>query len=122
MIRSSAATAVVLGAGVSGLTTAVSLARHGWQVTVAAAGFGRETVSTVAGALWEWPPSVCGRHHNETLLEQSKYWAMASYRQFQHFARFPRRTGVYLRSAASRMSARMTARSTATQHISLECR
>ncbi len=101
MRRAHPPTALVLGAGVNGLTIAVMLRQHGWRVTVAAAGFGRETVSTVAGALWEWPPSVCGRHHDETLLEASKHWAMASYRQFQHLARFPRRTGVYLRPAVS---------------------
>lgn len=98
-MRTSTSTALVLGAGVSGLTTAVVLARQGWQVTVLAAGFGRETVSTVAGALWEWPPSVCGRHHDEILLENSKTWAMDSYRHFQHLARFATHLGVAARQS-----------------------
>lgn len=94
-----AGSALVIGAGVSGLTTAAVLARRGWRVTVAAAGFDRETVSTVTGALWEWPPSVCGRHHDEPALGPSKRWAMISYRRFEQLARYPGRTGVYLRPA-----------------------
>ncbi|GAA4888893.1 FAD-dependent oxidoreductase [Saccharopolyspora cebuensis] len=93
--------ALVIGAGVIGLSTAITLRQHGWRVTVAAADSGPGIVSTVAGALWEWPPSVCGRHHDETLLEQSKSWAMVSYRQFQHLATHPEHTGVHLRPAVS---------------------
>ena len=62
---------LVIGAGVTGLTTALVLARRGRQVTVVADRFAPDVVSTVAGALWEWPPSVCGRHHDEPALEQA---------------------------------------------------
>ena len=48
---------LVIGAGVTGLTTALVLARRGRQVTVLADRFAPDVVSTVAGALWEWPPS-----------------------------------------------------------------
>jgi D-amino-acid oxidase len=71
---------VVIGAGVSGLTTALVLARRDWRVTVVADRFDRDVVSTVAGALWEWPPSVCGRHHAEPLLARSAEWTMVSFR------------------------------------------
>lgn len=90
--------ALVIGAGVTGLTTALTLARRGWQVTVAADRFGADTVSTVAGALWEWPPSVCGRHHDETVLARSTSWAMISYHRFAQLAANPH-TRVNLRPA-----------------------
>ncbi len=90
--------AVVIGAGVSGLTTALVLARRGWRVTVLADGFGAETVSTVAGAVWEFPPSVCGRHHDQAVLARSAGWAMTSYHRFAQLAANPN-TGVSLRPA-----------------------
>lgn len=91
--------ALVIGAGVSGWTTALVLARQGWRVTVVADRFGSDTVSTVAGALWEWPPSVCGRHHDDhAVLARSAGWAMHSYQRFTRLAADPR-TGVSLRPA-----------------------
>lgn len=90
--------ALVVGAGVSGLTTALVLARQGWRATVAADRFGSGTVSTVAGALWEWPPSVCGHHHDQAVLARSADWAMRSYRRFAQLAANPH-TGVSLRPA-----------------------
>ncbi|MCH9728504.1 MAG: FAD-binding oxidoreductase [Actinomycetia bacterium] len=89
---------VVLGAGISGLTTALVFARRGWRVTVLADGFGADTVSTVAGAVWEFPPSVCGRHHDQGVLARSAGWAMASYHRFAALAANPH-TGVSLRPA-----------------------
>lgn len=44
--------AVVLGAGVSGLTTAICLAEAGWSVRVWAAEPPEDTTSSVAGAMW----------------------------------------------------------------------
>ncbi|WP_117422780.1 FAD-dependent oxidoreductase, partial [Mycobacterium marinum] len=52
------ARALVIGAGVHGWTTALVLARRGWRVVVVADRLGIDTVSTVAGVLWEWPSSV----------------------------------------------------------------
>jgi D-amino-acid oxidase len=43
---------VVVGAGVTGLTTAVCLAEAGLRVTVVAAAPPAETTSSVAGAIW----------------------------------------------------------------------
>ncbi|MEE6179329.1 FAD-dependent oxidoreductase [Mycobacterium sp. 050134] len=90
--------ALVIGAGVSGLTTALMLARRGWRVVVAADRFDADTVSTVAGAVWEWPPSVCGRHHDQAVLARSADWARYSYNRFARLAADPR-TGVSLRPA-----------------------
>ena len=70
---------LVIGAGVSGLTTALCLRQKGFQVTVVAAKFAPSIVSVVAGALWEWPPAVCGFHQDQRSLDRSKQWCMISY-------------------------------------------
>lgn len=44
--------ALVIGAGVSGLTTAICLAEDGWSVRVVAKDLPHDTTSVVAGALW----------------------------------------------------------------------
>ena len=51
---------LVIGAGVSGLTTSLCLLRRGFAVIVVAEKFAPYITSVVAGALWEWPPAVCG--------------------------------------------------------------
>ena len=89
---------LVIGAGVTGLTTALVLARRGRQVTVVADRFAPDVVSTVAGALWEWPPSVCGRHHDEPALDHAAGWAMTSYQAFAQLSANPH-TGVAVRPA-----------------------
>jgi D-amino-acid oxidase len=90
--------AVVVGAGVAGLTTAHLLEQAGMEVVVLAAGFGRDTTSAVAGALWEWPPCVCGfyKHPPADALAREKAWAVTSYHRFQELAGRPE-TGVVLR-------------------------
>ena len=75
--------ALVVGAGVSGLTTALELRARGMRVTVIAEKFAPDIVSVVAGALWEWPPAVCGYHQDEVSLERSKKWCMTSYERFR---------------------------------------
>jgi hypothetical protein len=59
--------------------TALCLARRGLHITVVADQVSPGTTSNVAGALWEWPPAVCGRHHDDVLLAPSKAWSLASY-------------------------------------------
>lgn len=90
---------LVIGAGVSGLTSALCLARQGYRVTIVADRMSPEITSNVAGALWEWPPAVCGRHHDEALLSPSRTWSATSYHRFRELARTPAQTGVYLRPA-----------------------
>ncbi|MFF5113076.1 FAD-dependent oxidoreductase [Streptosporangium sp. NPDC000509] len=78
---------LVVGAGVSGLTSALCLAREGFRVTVVAERFAPDIVSVVAGALWEWPPAVCGYHHDQISLARSKDWCVTSYEMFERLAR-----------------------------------
>ncbi|HTQ79859.1 MAG TPA: FAD-dependent oxidoreductase [Thermoanaerobaculia bacterium] len=73
---------LVIGAGVSGLTTALCLRERGLDVTVVAEKFAPGITSVVAGALWEWPPAVCGYHHDQISLSRSKDWCMTSYSKF----------------------------------------
>jgi len=61
--------------------------------------FAPDITSVVAGALWEWPPAVCGHHRDERSLERSKSWCLTSYRAFLRLAE-DARTGVHLRPAA----------------------
>jgi D-amino-acid oxidase len=89
---------LVVGAGVSGLTSALCLARAGFEVEVVADRFAPDVVSVVAGALWEWPPAVCGHHRDQTSLARSKDWSMVSYEIFDDLAR-DQRTGVSMRTA-----------------------
>lgn len=87
---------LVIGAGVSGLTTSLSLVRAGFEVVIVAEKSASECVSAVAGALWEWPPAVCGYHHDQTSLSRSKGWCMESYEIFGDLAR-DQSTGVFMR-------------------------
>ena len=100
---------LVVGAGVSGLTSALALARAGIEVEVVAEKFQSALVSVVAGALWEWPPAVCGYHRDQTSLTRSKEWAMESYEIFSDLARDPL-TGVYMRRANFYFTKPQTAR------------
>jgi D-amino-acid oxidase len=90
---------LVIGAGVVGLTTALCARRAGHEVIVVADRFAPDLTSVVAGALWEWPPAVCGHHRDEDSLERAKSWCMTSYRMFQRLAE-DSRTGVYVRPAS----------------------
>ena len=87
---------LVIGAGVSGLTSALCLSRRGFDVTVVADRFAPRVTSVVAGALWEWPPAVCGRHRDAASLTRSKAWCETSYKMFAELAGNPE-TGVFMR-------------------------
>jgi glycine/D-amino acid oxidase-like deaminating enzyme len=80
---------LVIGAGVVGLTTALCACQAGYQVVVVAERFAPDITSVVAGALWEWPPAVCGHHRDESSLERSKAWCVDSYRRFWRLAADP---------------------------------
>jgi D-amino-acid oxidase len=95
-IKARRARVLVIGAGVSGLTTALCLRWRGLGVTVVAEKFAPNVTSVVAGALWEWPPAVCGYHHDQLSLARSKDWCMASYEAFARLADDPA-TGVFMR-------------------------
>ena len=87
---------LVIGAGVIGLTTALCLRRRGFEVTVVADRFAPKVTSVVAGALWEWPPAVCGHHSDLVSLARTKVWCQTSYAIFAELADDPA-TGVFLR-------------------------
>ena len=89
---------LVIGAGISGLTTALCLRQKGFQVTVIAEKFAPHIVSVVAGALWEWPPAVCGYHQDQLSLARSKQWCTVSYEKFFELA-IEEETGVFIRPA-----------------------
>src|SRR5690348_11470527 len=83
---------LVIGAGVSGLTTALELARlredgkSRYTVKVVAERPADQTVSVIAGALWEFPPAVCGQHGNQLSIMRSKRWSVESYKEFRKLA------------------------------------
>jgi D-amino-acid oxidase len=76
---------LVVGAGVSGLTTAVCLAEAGMRVTILAAAPPAETTSSVAGAIW-------GPHLVEDSPRTAR-WALVTLAQLREFAADPA-TGV----------------------------
>ncbi|BAZ10928.1 putative D-amino-acid oxidase [Calothrix sp. NIES-4071] len=78
--------ALVIGAGVNGLTSALCLEKEGFKVTVVAEDFAPNITSVVAGALWEYPPAVCGHHRNEKSIARSKEWCITSYNIFAELA------------------------------------
>jgi D-amino-acid oxidase len=83
--------AVVIGAGVSGLTSALCLAEAGWPVRVWAAALPQQTTSVVAGAVWV-PPRP-GERAVQTLA-----WSVESLRVFRELAEDPA-TGVQMAPA-----------------------
>lgn len=75
---------LIVGAGVTGLITAWTLLDQGYHVTVIAREFasfgkGQRLTSQIAGALWEYPPAVCGQHTDAISLQHSKRWCMTAY-------------------------------------------
>ena len=78
-------TILIIGGGVIGLTTAWVLLDRGYHVTILAKEWATFTseqrmTSQIAGALWEWPPSVCGQRTDPISLSHSKTWCMVAYR------------------------------------------
>lgn len=84
---------VVIGGGVSGLTTAWLLLDRGYDVTILSSDWvnqgDKRLTSQIAGALWEFPPSVCGSHRNQVSLAYSKSWSMTSYQVWATIAADP---------------------------------
>ncbi|XP_037037136.1 D-aspartate oxidase-like isoform X2 [Bradysia coprophila] len=89
---------LIIGAGVSGLTTAWVLLDRGYKITVIAAKYAskdEKITSQIAGALWEWPPPVCGRywHWEDICLDNLKRRCLVSFHRFNTLADNPE-TGV----------------------------
>lgn len=89
---------LIIGGGVSGLTTALELQRRKHKVVIVAEKFGRGTTSSVAGALWEIPPAVCGSPPglDKSVLKREQDWSLESYDQFTREASVAK-SGVYLK-------------------------
>src|SRR5215469_6852109 len=67
---------LIIGGGVTGLVTAWVLLDRGYHVTIVAKDWASYTkeqrlTSQIAGALWEYPPAVCGQHTDLTSLARS---------------------------------------------------
>ncbi|KAK3996162.1 hypothetical protein QBC44DRAFT_232339 [Cladorrhinum sp. PSN332] len=82
---------LVVGGGVTGLITTWVLLDAGYKVTVmskewASYAKGQRLTSQIAGALWEFPPAVCGQHTDPISLHNSKKWCMVAYRVWDHIA------------------------------------
>ncbi|KAF9031560.1 nucleotide-binding domain-containing protein [Hymenopellis radicata] len=76
---------LVVGGGVTGFTTAWALLDAGYDVTIVAERWAdpkNRITSQIAGALWEFPPAVCGKHTDVISLHNSKRWCMTAYRAF----------------------------------------
>ncbi|HTQ17290.1 FAD-dependent oxidoreductase [Mycobacterium sp.] len=82
---------VVIGAGVSGLTSALCLAEAGWPVRVWTAALPQQTTSVVAGAVWV-PPRPATR------AAQTLAWSEHSLQVFRELADDPG-TGVQMAPA-----------------------
>ncbi len=82
---------VVVGAGVSGLTSAICLAEAGWPVRVWATAMPQQTTSAVAGAVWA-PPRPATR------ATEALAWTAHSLRVFRDLAADPD-TGVRMAPA-----------------------
>ncbi|KAM7212575.1 D-aspartate oxidase [Rhypophila decipiens] len=75
---------LIVGGGVTGLVTAWTLLDKGYHVTILAKdwatyGTSQRLTSQIAGALWEFPPAVCGQHTDAISLQNSKRWCMVAY-------------------------------------------
>jgi D-amino-acid oxidase len=95
MVNKTTKSILVIGAGVSGLTTALCLKEEGFNVKLVADKFAPQITSVVAGALWEWPPAVCGGEHDVTVMDRSKKWCISSYQKFLELE-VDKETGVFL--------------------------
>jgi hypothetical protein len=83
---------IIIGGGITGLTTACELLQRNYKVTIIAERYGSRgdrITSQIAGALWEWPPAVCGRHTDPLSLDKSKRWCKVSYDKFKEIAANP---------------------------------
>ncbi len=87
-------TVVVVGAGVSGLTTAFKLASHGDRVTLVSRDDPQETTSAVAAAFW-WP-------YDLEPVDRARAWATQSFAHFKRLVGDTPNAGVRMRSGIYR--------------------
>ena len=100
-------TVLIIGGGVTGLVTAWVLLDRGYHVTIVSEKWASFTdqqrlTSQIAGALWEFPPAVCGQHRDVISLSNSKRWCMVAYKVWDAIASDPDLavlSGVQMRSS-----------------------
>ncbi|KAF3761687.1 FAD dependent oxidoreductase [Cryphonectria parasitica EP155] len=85
---------LVIGAGVTGLVTAWVLLDKGYKVTILSKEWANYSpddrlTAQIAGALWEFPPAVCGAHTDRISLSNSKRWCMVAYHAWEAIASVP---------------------------------
>lgn len=85
---------LIVGGGVTGLVTAWVLLDKGYKVTILSkewANFSKDgrLTAQIAGALWEFPPAVCGSHTDRISLSNSKRWCMVAYHAWDAIAAVP---------------------------------
>lgn len=85
---------LIIGGGVTGLITAWVLLDRGYHVTIISKEWASFTkaqrlTSQIAGALWEYPPAVCGLHTDTVSLARSKKWSMTAYAIWSRIAAIP---------------------------------
>lgn len=85
---------LVIGGGVTGLTTAWLLLDAGYHVTIvsrewASYGDGPRLASQVAGALWELPPAGCGPQAQQDKLPLVQKWALDSLEVYRAITEHP---------------------------------
>ncbi|KAK7753837.1 hypothetical protein SLS62_004203 [Diatrype stigma] len=83
---------LVIGGGVTGLISSWVLLDRGYHVTIlsnAWASDEQRLTSQIAGALWEFPPAVCGQHTDAISLAHSKRWCMTAYHIWDGIAAIP---------------------------------
>ncbi|PLB52650.1 FAD dependent oxidoreductase family protein [Aspergillus steynii IBT 23096] len=80
---------LIIGAGVTGLTTAWTLLDRGYHVTIISrewANCNQRLTSQVAGALWEMPPAGCGPQMYGAKIPMAQRWALESLRVYRTLA------------------------------------
>ncbi|KAI0102457.1 nucleotide-binding domain-containing protein [Nemania sp. FL0031] len=83
---------LVIGGGVIGLISAWVMLDRGYRVTVVSKSWVNDKqrlTSQIAGALWEFPPAVCGQHTDAISLAHSKKWCMTAYHIWDAIASIP---------------------------------
>ncbi|KAJ2995369.1 hypothetical protein NUW58_g1288 [Xylaria curta] len=83
---------LVIGGGVTGLVSSWVLLDRGYRVTILSKAWASDEerlTSQIAGALWEFPPAVCGQHTDAISLAHSKKWCMTAYHIWDAIASIP---------------------------------
>lgn len=79
----------------TGLVTAWALLDKGYRVTIVSKAWANlgsnndRLTAQIAGALWEFPPAVCGQHTDKISLSHSKRWSMVAYHAWDAIASSP---------------------------------